>query len=61
MICSLAQLRCVDGHVGVAEVAFEEQTVEHVIFAWTNQSLEGEIKKDRNAAYGSAKERLWWV
>lgn len=47
--------------MGVAEVAFEEQTVEPVIFAWTNQSLEEGIKKDRNAAYGSAKGRLWWA
>lgn len=61
MICSLAQQKYAVGPVGVAEAVFEERTVEPVIFAWTNQSLEAEIKKDRNVAYGSAKGRLWWA
>lgn len=43
------------------KAVFVVQTVELVTFAWTNQSLEAEIKKDRNVVYDNANERLWWA
>lgn len=61
LICRWVFLRCVAVPAGSVKAAFAAQTVEAVIFAWTNPSLVAEIKKDRNAVCDSVKERLWWA
>lgn len=61
MICRWVYQKYVAVPVGSVKAVFAVQTAEAVIFAWTNPNLEAEIKKDRNAVYDSAKERLWWA